>query len=32
MQSDAAVADKERRARELFADCQAAREGLSLEL
>jgi hypothetical protein len=32
MQSDAAVADKERRARELFASCEAAREGLKIEL
>ena len=32
MQSDAAVADKERRARELFPACEAAREGLVLEL
>ena len=32
MQSDAAVAEKERRARELYPDCQAAREGLVLEL
>ncbi len=31
MQNDAAVGEKERRARELFADCEAAREGLSLE-
>ncbi|MDB4943074.1 MAG: Metal-dependent hydrolase of the beta-lactamase superfamily [Labilithrix sp.] len=31
-QNDAAVADKERRARELFPDCQAAREGLVIEL
>lgn len=32
MQNDAAVADKERRARLLFPDCIAAREGLVLEL
>jgi phosphoribosyl 1,2-cyclic phosphodiesterase len=32
MQSDAAVADKERRARELFPNCEAAREGLKIEL
>lgn len=32
MQSDAAVAEKERRARELFASCEAAREGLTIEL
>jgi phosphoribosyl 1,2-cyclic phosphodiesterase len=32
MQNDAAVADKERRARELFANCEAAREGLVLEI
>jgi phosphoribosyl 1,2-cyclic phosphodiesterase len=32
MQNDAAVAEKERRARELFANCEAAREGLSIEL
>jgi phosphoribosyl 1,2-cyclic phosphodiesterase len=32
MQSDAAVAEKERRARELFPSCEAAREGLVLEL
>lgn len=32
MQSDAAVAEKERRARELFSDCVAAREGLKIEL
>lgn len=31
-QSDAAVRDKERRARELFTPCEAAREGLVLEL
>jgi len=31
-QSDAAVAEKERRAREMFASCEAAREGLSLEI
>jgi phosphoribosyl 1,2-cyclic phosphodiesterase len=31
-QSDAAVAEKERRARELFANCEAAREGLTIEL
>ena len=31
-QNDAAVADKERRARELFASCEAAREGLIIEL
>ncbi len=32
MQNDAAVAEKERRARELFSNCEAAREGLVLEL
>jgi phosphoribosyl 1,2-cyclic phosphodiesterase len=32
MQNDAAVAEKERRARELFANCEAAREGLTIEL
>ena len=32
MQNDAAVAEKERRARELFASCEAAREGLKIEL
>lgn len=32
MQNDAAVAEKERRARELFGNCEAAREGLKLEL
>ena len=32
MQNDAAVAEKERRAREMFADCVAAREGLKLDL
>jgi len=31
-QNDAAVADKERRARELFASCEAAREGLIIDL
>jgi len=31
-QSDAAVADKERRARELFPSCEAAREGLRIEI
>jgi len=31
-QNDAAVADKERRARELFASCEAAREGLIIEI
>jgi len=31
-QNDAAVAEKERRARALFADCEAAREGLVIEL
>ncbi len=31
-QNDVAVADKERRARELFASCEAAREGLIIEL
>ena len=31
-QNDAAVAEKERRARELFASCEAAREGLVIEL
>jgi len=31
-QSDAAVADKERRARELFPNAEAAREGLVLEI
>ncbi|HEY8075824.1 MAG TPA: MBL fold metallo-hydrolase [Labilithrix sp.] len=32
MQSDAAVSEKERRAKELFSDCIAAREGLALEI
>jgi phosphoribosyl 1,2-cyclic phosphodiesterase len=32
MQSDAAVAEKERRARELFPNCEAAREGVKIEL
>lgn len=32
MQSDAAVLEKERRARELFPACEAAREGLEIEL
>lgn len=32
MQNDAAVADKERRARELFPNSEAAREGLTIEL
>jgi phosphoribosyl 1,2-cyclic phosphodiesterase len=32
MQSDAAVAEKERRARALFSNCEAAREGLVIEL
>jgi phosphoribosyl 1,2-cyclic phosphodiesterase len=32
MQSDGAVADKERRARELFSPCEAAREGLVIEI
>jgi phosphoribosyl 1,2-cyclic phosphodiesterase len=32
MQNDAAVADKERRARELFPNCEAAREGVKIEL
>jgi phosphoribosyl 1,2-cyclic phosphodiesterase len=32
MQNDAAVAEKERRARELFPNCEAAREGLKIEL
>lgn len=32
MQSDAAVAEKERRARELFPNSEAAREGLVIEL
>lgn len=32
MQNDAAVAEKERRARELMANCEAAREGLTIEL
>jgi ribonuclease BN (tRNA processing enzyme) len=32
MQNDAAVAEKERRARALFASCEAAREGLIVEL
>jgi len=32
MQSDAAVAEKERRAKALFASCEAAREGLRIEL
>ena len=31
-QNDAAVAEKERRARELFPNCEAAREGLKIEL
>jgi phosphoribosyl 1,2-cyclic phosphodiesterase len=31
-QNDAAVAEKERRARELFSNCEAAREGLQIEL
>ncbi|MBX3228979.1 MAG: MBL fold metallo-hydrolase [Labilithrix sp.] len=31
-QNDAAVAEKEKRARALFPDCQAAREGLVIEL
>jgi len=31
-QNDAAVAEKERRARELFASCEAAREGVVIEL
>ena len=31
-QSDAAVADKERRARELFPSCEAARACLTIEL
>jgi len=31
-QNDAAVAEKERRARELFAACEAAREGVTIEL
>ena len=31
-QNDAAVLEKERRARELFANCEAAREGLTIEL
>ncbi len=31
-QNDVAVADKERRARELFVSCEAAREGLIIEL
>jgi phosphoribosyl 1,2-cyclic phosphodiesterase len=31
-QSDALVAEKERRARELFSPCEAAREGLVIEL
>jgi phosphoribosyl 1,2-cyclic phosphodiesterase len=32
MQSDAAVAEKEKRARAMFANCEAAREGLTIEL
>ncbi|MBS2012318.1 MAG: MBL fold metallo-hydrolase [Deltaproteobacteria bacterium] len=32
MQSDAAVAEKERRAKALWSDCVAAREGLKIEL
>jgi len=32
MQNDAAVADKERRAKELFPNCEAAREGLKINL
>ena len=32
MQNDAAVAEKERRAKALFANCEAAREGLVIEL
>ncbi len=32
MQNDAAVADKERRARALFPSCEAAREGLRIEV
>jgi phosphoribosyl 1,2-cyclic phosphodiesterase len=32
MQTDAAVREKERRARALFANCEAAREGLTIEL
>jgi ribonuclease BN (tRNA processing enzyme) len=32
MQTDAAVAEKERRARALFSSCEAAREGLTIEL
>ncbi|MCL2725826.1 MAG: MBL fold metallo-hydrolase [Polyangiaceae bacterium] len=32
MQNDAAVREKERRARTLFASCEAAREGRSIEL
>ena len=32
MQNDADVADKERRARELYANCEAAREGLVLDV
>jgi phosphoribosyl 1,2-cyclic phosphodiesterase len=32
MQNDAAVAEKERRARALFESCEAAREGLTIEL
>jgi phosphoribosyl 1,2-cyclic phosphodiesterase len=32
MQSDAAVAEKERRARALYPNCEAAREGLVIEL
>lgn len=31
-QNDAAVAEKERRARTIFANCEAAREGLTIEL
>ncbi len=32
MQDDAAVAEKERRARDLLPNCEAAREGLTIEL
>jgi ribonuclease BN (tRNA processing enzyme) len=32
MQSDAEVAEKERRAKAIFASCEAAREGLVIEL
>ena len=32
MQNDAAVAEKERRAREIYPNCEAAREGLKLDV